>query len=120
MEKEGVFTGLNAVNPVNDEQIPLWLGNYVLMEYGTGAIMSVPAHDQRDFEFADKYHLPIKVVIKNPAWQSVPEKIEQSYEGEGIMVNSGMFDGIKNAKGIEILPKENVQKRDRTVWDRWW
>ncbi len=112
MEKEGVFTGLNAVNPVNDEQIPLWLGNYVLMEYGTGAIMSVPAHDQRDFEFADKYHLPIKVVIKNPAWQSVPEKIEQSYEGEGIMVNSGMFDGIKNAKGIESVT-EYLEKKGR-------
>ena len=64
-EKEGVFTGAYAVNPLNNEKVPIWVGNFVLMEYGTGAIMSVPAHDQRDFEFAKKYGLPIRVVIQN-------------------------------------------------------
>jgi leucyl-tRNA synthetase len=103
MEKEGVYTGLNAVNPVNNEEIPVWLGNYVLMEYGTGAIMAVPAHDQRDFEFANRYHLPVKTVIKAPEWEKIPDRLEQSYEGEGIMVNSGIFDGMDNTRGIESI-----------------
>ena len=63
-EKEGVFTGAYAINPMNGEKIPIWIANYVLMDYGTGAIMAVPAHDERDFEFARKYDLPIKVVIQ--------------------------------------------------------
>ncbi len=106
MEKEGVFTGITAVNPVNNEQIPIWLGNYVLMEYGTGAIMAVPAHDQRDFEFAGKYKLPVKVVIKNPEWAGVPETIENAYEDAGVMVNSGKFDGMTNAACIKAITED--------------
>ncbi|MCX8082264.1 MAG: leucine--tRNA ligase [bacterium] len=102
-EKEGVYTGIDAINPVNGEKIPVWIGNYVLMEYGTGAIMSVPAHDQRDFEFAQKYKLPIKIVIKNPEWTEVPETIESAYEGEGTMVNSGQFNGLSNKEFMDII-----------------
>ena len=90
-EKTGVFTGGYAINPVNGERVPIWVADYVLMTYGTGAIMAVPAHDQRDFEFAKKYGLPIRVVIAPPGWEG--EDLEEAYTGEGIMVNSGPFDG---------------------------
>jgi len=112
MEKEGVFTGLTAVNPVNNEQIPVWLGNYVLMEYGTGAIMAVPAHDQRDFEFAGRYELPIKIVIRNPEWTKLPDKMKQAYENEGTMVNSGEFDGMESSRCIEAI-SEHLEKQVR-------
>ncbi|MGI6595835.1 MAG: leucine--tRNA ligase [Candidatus Ratteibacteria bacterium] len=115
MEKEGIYTGINAINPVNGEPIPIWIGNYVLMEYGTGAIMAVPAHDQRDFEFAQKYKLPVKVVIKNPDWSITPEQIESAYEGEGVMVNSEEYNGIPNTEFMEIiteaLTKKNLGKK---------
>ncbi len=97
LEKEGVFLGVYAINPVNGEKIPVWTANYVLYEYGTGAIMCVPAHDQRDWEFARKYGLSIRVVVKPPKeWDF--EK--GAYEGEGILVNSDGFDGLpsKEAK----------------------
>ncbi len=90
-EKTGVFTGGYAINPVNGERVPIWIADYVLMHYGTGAIMAVPAHDQRDFEFATKYNLPIRVVIAPPEWDGAP--LDAAYEGEGVMVNSGPFDG---------------------------
>ncbi len=90
-EKTGVFTGGYAINPVNGERVPIWVADYVLMTYGTGAIMAVPAHDQRDFEFAKKYGLPIRVVIAPPEWEG--EDLEEAYTGPGIMVNSGPFDG---------------------------
>ncbi|MFN3966482.1 MAG: leucine--tRNA ligase, partial [Endomicrobiia bacterium] len=100
-EKTGVFTGLYATNPVNNEKIPVWVADYVLMEYGTGAIMCVPAHDQRDWEFAKRYNLKIKEVIKSP--DSNIEK--QAYEGEGIMINSGEFNGLESEKGREEITK---------------
>ncbi|MCM8761992.1 MAG: leucine--tRNA ligase [Candidatus Omnitrophica bacterium] len=103
MEKEGIYTGFDAINPVNNEKIPVWIGNYVLMEYGTGAIMAVPAHDQRDFEFAQKYKLPVKIVIKNPEWNGIPEKLEAAYEGEGKMINSGQFNGLSNREFMEVI-----------------
>ena len=90
-EKTGVFTGGYAVNPVNGELVPIWIADYVLMTYGTGAIMAVPAHDTRDFAFAKKYGLPIRVVIAPPDWQG--EALEDAYTGPGTMVNSGPFDG---------------------------
>lgn len=91
-EKRGLFTGYYAVNPLNGERVPIFVANFVLMEYGTGAIMSVPAHDQRDYEFARKYNLPVKIVI-------VPEDIRLSeisgaYEDEGILVDSGQFSSL--------------------------
>ncbi len=93
-EKIGLFTGYYAINPLNGDKVPIYIANFVLMEYGTGAIMSVPAHDQRDFEFAKKYDLPVKVVI-------VPEdrklsEITGAYEGEGILVDSGLFSTLES------------------------
>jgi len=95
MEKEGVFTGAYAVNPMNREKIPVWIANFVLMGYGTGAIMSVPAHDQRDFEFAKKYRISIRVVIQNPEGAVQAEAMTQAYTAEtGRLVNSGQFNDL--------------------------
>ncbi len=102
-EKEGIFTGSYAINPLNNERVPIWVGNFVLMEYGTGAIMSVPAHDQRDFEFAKKYGLPVVVVIQNPEEALVPETMKQAYVEDGIMTNSNQFDGLSNAAAKEKI-----------------
>ncbi len=98
-EKTGVFLGSYATNPVNDQRIPVWIADYVLMGYGTGAIMGVPAHDQRDFEFARKYGLPVPVVIQPPG-EPLGEPLAAAYEGPGRMVNSGPFDGTPVPEGI--------------------
>ncbi len=90
-DKTGVFIGAYATNPVNQERIPIWIADYVLMTYGTGAIMAVPAHDERDFAFARKYELPIPVVIAPPDWDGKP--LAAAYTGDGKMINSGQFDG---------------------------
>jgi leucyl-tRNA synthetase len=93
-DKTGIFIGAYAINPVNQEQIPIWIADYVLMGYGTGAIMAVPAHDERDFAFAHKYHLPIRVVIAPP--DGTPDQpLDAAYTSKeaGVMVNSGVFDG---------------------------
>ncbi|MCX7653689.1 MAG: leucine--tRNA ligase [Fervidobacterium sp.] len=107
-KKEGVFVGRYAINPLTNEKIPIYVANYILYEYGTGAIMAVPAHDQRDFDFAKTYNLPIKQVIKpeDGEW-NIQEK---PYESEGIMVNSGPFDGLKSAEGKEAV-MEYIQKK---------
>ncbi len=95
--KEGVFTGRYAINPVNGQSVPVWVGDYVLMEYGTGAIMAVPTHDQRDFEFARRHKLPMTVVIQDPKDPSAtPAAMARAYEGEGVLVNSGEFNGTGN------------------------
>lgn len=95
--KEGLFTGHYATNPLNGEQVPVYVANFVLMEYGTGAIMSVPAHDQRDFDFAGKYGLPVKVVIvpENEIGSEIGNPV-RAFEGEGILVDSGPFSGMKS------------------------
>ena len=93
-EKSGVFTGAFAINPVNDEKIPVWIADYVLMGYGTGAIMAVPAHDERDFEFATKFHLPIREVVRP---SSVNDTLPSCFAGEGVAVNSGFLDGLPTA-----------------------
>ncbi|MBI5143996.1 MAG: leucine--tRNA ligase, partial [Candidatus Omnitrophica bacterium] len=103
VEKEGIFTGRYVINPVNQEKIPIWIANYILMEYGTGAIMAVPAHDQRDFEFAKKYKLPIKVVIDDPSTPLDPKTMKEAYIGEGIMANSGKFNGLESQAAIEKI-----------------
>lgn len=114
-EKEGVFTGSYAINPLTQERIPIWLANFVLLEYGTGAIMAVPAHDQRDFEFAKKYGLPIRVVIQPPEEILHPEMMDKAYEGEGIMVNSGPFTNLESDRGKEAvvtyLEEQGIGKR---------
>ena len=98
-EKDGVFIGAYVVNRLNGERVPIWIADYVLLSYGTGAVMAVPAHDERDFAFAQKYNLPIRVVIAPPDWHG--EELEQAYIEPGIMVNSGQFDGLPSEQGIE-------------------
>ncbi|MBN1916334.1 MAG: leucine--tRNA ligase [Verrucomicrobia bacterium] len=103
-EKIGFDTGLKAINPINGEPIPILLGNYVLVGYGTGAIMAVPAHDQRDFEFAHKYSLPIRVVINPPDADALDgATMTQAYVEDGVMVNSGEFDGLGNRDAWEKM-----------------
>lgn len=101
-EKEGIFTGRYVINPVNGERVPLWISNYALMEYGTGAVMAVPAHDQRDFDFAKKYNLPIKIVIQPSGIDTFlnPEEMTEAYTDDGIQINSAEFDGIPNREAI--------------------
>jgi leucyl-tRNA synthetase len=95
VEKEGFFTGRTVTNPFTDEQVPVWIANFVLGEYGTGAIMAVPAHDERDFEFARKYHLPIRVVVK-PVDGEEPRVDEMTapVSNDGVLVNSGPWSGL--------------------------
>ncbi|MHC4481819.1 MAG: leucine--tRNA ligase, partial [Planctomycetota bacterium] len=93
VQKEGVFTGRYVINPVNGEEVPLWVANYALMEYGTGAVMAVPAHDQRDLEFARQYGLPVKVVIQPRGEELRADEMSEAYDGPGVMLDSGPFDG---------------------------
>ena len=102
-EKTGLFTGAHCVNPVNGEKVPIWVANYVLMDYGTGAVMGVPAHDQRDFEFSRKYNLPIRVVIQPRGLKLDPDTMTEAYAGEGLMVNSHPFDGSGKEEGIQAV-----------------
>jgi leucyl-tRNA synthetase len=107
-EKSGVATGAFAINPVNGEQVPIWIADYVLMTYGTGAIMAVPAHDERDFEFAKKFGLPIREVIAPP---SGPQgTLKEAYVGPGTMVNSGEFDGLDARTGFQRIC-ESLEKK---------
>lgn len=95
-EKTGVFTGSYAVNPVNNEKLPVWVADYVLTGYGTGAIMAVPAHDERDFAFAKTFDLPVKEVVVAPAG-------EEFYHGDGALINSGPYDGVDSAEAREQI-----------------
>ena len=115
-EKNGIFTGFYVKNPINSEMIPLYIANYVLMDYGTGAVMAVPDHDDRDFKFAKKYNLSAKAVIKakNPEFEFDGS---QAYLGKGTLINSGEFDGLFNVDSkSEIIKKlENMGKGKATV-----
>lgn len=109
-EKEGLFTGYSVTNPVNGEEVPILVANYVLMDYGTGAIMGVPAHDQRDFDFARKYGLPIRPVI-NPEGETLNgDTMERSFEDDGITCNSGQFDGLPTARAIPEMIQWGVEQ----------
>lgn len=114
-KKEGVFTGRYALNPLNGKRVPIYVGNFVLMEYGTGAIMSVPAHDQRDFEFAKVYDLPIIVTVMPEGATLDPAEMHEAYEGDGIMVNSGPFSGLRNREAIpriiDFLEEKGIGRR---------
>jgi leucyl-tRNA synthetase len=116
LEKEGVFTGSYAINPLTKEKIPVYAGNFVIADYGSGMVMAVPAHDQRDFEFAKKYEIPIKIVI-DPIGQEIekPEKMTHAYTEKGNLVNSGEFNGINNEEAkekiTEFLRKKNLGKK---------
>jgi leucyl-tRNA synthetase len=100
-EKDGVFIGAYCINRLNGTKVPIWIADYVLLSYGTGAVMAVPAHDERDFAFAKKYDLPIPVVISPPDWDG--GKFEEAYTEPGTMVNSGQFNGLPSEKGIEAV-----------------
>jgi len=103
VEKSGVFTGRYAVNPLTNQKIPIWVANFVLMEYGTGAIMAVPAHDQRDLDFARKYHIPVKVVIHPHDGTLNEETMTEAHTGEGYLVNSGQFNGISAQEALDKI-----------------
>jgi leucyl-tRNA synthetase len=107
-EKTGVFTGSYAVNPVNGEKIPIWVADYVIGWYGTGAVMAVPAHDERDFEFAKKYKLPIKVVVR-PEGEWDFDK--SAFVGDGVLVDSGEFTGFKSADAREEITEKLAAKK---------
>ena len=113
-EKEGMFIGKYAVNPLTNEEIPIYIANFVLLEYGTGAIMAVPTHDQRDFEFAKKFKIPMKVVINPPDYDLNVEKMARAYLDDGFLVNSGEFDGMSNKEAIpeinQYLEKKGIGK----------
>ena len=115
-QKEGIFTGEYAINPVNGEEIPIWVADYVLMEYGTGAIMAVPTHDQRDFLFAKEHNLPLRIVIQ-PRHDGADVKendLKCAYEGNGVQINSAQFDGLSNEEGkkkiAQWMEKESMGK----------
>ncbi|MDO8749808.1 MAG: leucine--tRNA ligase [Dehalococcoidia bacterium] len=106
-EKTGVFTGAYAVNRLNGDRVPIFIADYVLRSYGTGAVMGVPAHDERDFAFARKYKLPIPVVIAPPGWSG--GELAEAYLGDGAQVNSGPFDGIPSAQGKQAIAEHIEQ-----------
>ena len=103
MEKDGVYLGIDVIHPLTGEKMPVWLANFVLVEYGSGAVMAVPAHDERDFEFAKKFNLPIKWVIK-PLKGEIDEN--EAYTGEGVLINSDEFTGMKNTEAKEAIIKK--------------
>ncbi len=118
VEKEGIDTGRKAVNPFSGEEIPIWIANYVLMEYGTGAIMAVPAHDQRDFDFAKKYSLPIRIVIV-PEGESAQDEPQEAFEDYGMVVNSGSFSGKSSGEAAEEMIQYAEQRgfgRESTLY----
>lgn len=109
-EKTGVFTGRYCINPATGEKIPIWIANYVLMEYGTGAVMAVPTHDQRDFEFAKKYRLPLKIVIDRPEKPLCLEEMKEAYVEEGVMINSAQFNGLSSREALGKIADWLVSK----------
>ncbi len=106
--KSGVFTGAYCINRFNGDKVPIWIADYVLMGYGTGAVMGVPAHDTRDFAFAKKYGIPIPVVIAPPGWLGA--ELEDAYVGEGTMVNSGPFQGVPSTEGKDAVARYAEEK----------
>ena len=108
--KEGIFSGHYCINPLNGSKVEIWITNYVLMDYGTGAVMAVPAHDQRDFDFAKKYDIPMKIVIQNPELNLVLDQMEQAYIEAGIIVNSAPFDGLDSDAAKAAISKHIEEK----------
>jgi leucyl-tRNA synthetase len=109
--KEGIFTGGYALNPVNGEKVQIWVTNYVLMDYGTGAVMAVPAHDQRDFEFAKKYDITIKIVIQNLEKSLILEEMTEAYIEPGILVDSAQFDGMESVASQKAITDWMTQQK---------
>ncbi len=111
MEKDGVFTGSYAINHLTGDKIPVYAGNFVVADYGSGMVMAVPAHDQRDFIFAKKYSIPIKIVIQPEMYELDSKKMSRAYTGEGKLINSGEFNGIKNTDAINDITKFLEKKK---------
>lgn len=109
-EKDGVFTGSYALHPFTREPLPIWVADYVLASYGTGIVMGVPAHDQRDFEFARRYGLDIRVVIQPPSQALRPEEMDEAYVDPGTMANSDIFDGSPSEEGIQKVTEHAIEK----------
>lgn len=103
LEKQGIFTGAYATHPISGKPVPIWLGNFVLAEYGTGAVMGVPAHDQRDFDFAGKYSLPIIPVVQPEGEKIDAAKMSEAATGPGVLINSGQFDGMQNEQAKKAI-----------------
>jgi leucyl-tRNA synthetase len=123
-EKTGVFTGAYAINRLNGERVPIWVGGYVLYSYGTGAVMGVPAHDERDFVFAQKYNLEIRVVVAPPNWDGQPLTEAFVDKNIGTQTNSGQFDGMPNEVGykaiVDHIERDGMGKRTVTYRMRDW
>ena len=115
LEKEGVFVGKYAVNPMTGEEIPVFCANYVLMEYGTGSVMAVPTHDQRDFDFAKKYNLEIRLVVDDPVSAINMDNMSEAYESEGVLINSSDFNGLSSAQAkikiAEYMEDKGIGRR---------
>ena len=124
LEKKGVFTGGYAVNPFTGKALPIYAANFVLMEYGTGAVMAVPAHDQRDFEFARKYDIPIQVVIQPEGDPFTAETMDEAHEGPGVLVDSGSFSGLLSEEAKRAITshasENNFGKKQTTFRLRDW
>ncbi|MBY9014104.1 MAG: leucine--tRNA ligase [Candidatus Lokiarchaeota archaeon] len=117
IEKKGIFIGKHAINPITKEQIPIYVGNFVIYEYGAGAVMAVPGHDQRDFEFAKEFNIPIKIVIQPFDYELNVNKMTRAYEGDGILVNSDEFNGMDNRSTIKSISKklESMNMGEETI-----
>ena len=111
-EKEGIETGLFALHPITGEPLPIWIANFVLIEYGTGAVMSVPAHDQRDWEFAHKYQLPIRQVITPDKESQACDIEQQAFVDHGVLINSGEWDGLTSKQAFSAI-SETIEKQQR-------
>src|SRR5947207_1132114 len=106
IEKEGFDTGRKAVNPFTGEAVPIWIANFVLAEYGTGAIMAVPAHDQRDFEFARKYHLPIRIVVRGADDEVSVDRMQEAKADYGRLVASGKYTGQEAPAVLSVMTRD--------------
>lgn len=117
MEKRGLDTGISVSNPITGEEVPLWIANYVLMDYGTGAVMAVPAHDQRDWEFARKYDLPISQVIAPAEGQDACDIASAAFVDKGVLVNSGDFDGLSSEQAFGAIAERlsDTDKGQKTI-----
>ncbi|MBY9020197.1 MAG: leucine--tRNA ligase, partial [Candidatus Lokiarchaeota archaeon] len=117
IEKKGIFIGKHAVNPITKEEIPIYVGNFVIYEYGAGAVMAVPGHDQRDFEFAKEFDILIKIVIQPFDYELNVKKMIRAYEGDGILVNSDEFNGMNNRSAIKLISKklESLNMGEETI-----
>src|SRR5207248_515727 len=110
IEKKGLPTGVEVTHPLTGEKQPVWVANYVLMGYGEGALMAVPAHDERDMEFALKYRLPIKPVIRHPLGEHTDAPWQPEYAEHGVLINSGNYNGLDHQQAVDAIAKDLAAK----------